>query len=379
MSELKIEVVESRRQWNDFFSLRRKLYQHDPAAVIPLRRMEQQQVDRQNNPFYQHARIEAFVGYREGEPVGRIAAIVDDLHQQLYQDGMGFFGFFESIDDQAVVDRLLDTATQWLIQQGCRSMRGPVNPSMKSDFGVVVEGNQVPPTIMLPHTPERYDRHLLAAGFEVAKSFHAFHVVLSRQAELVREKMQEADLASQRILSRYPQLDLRPVSAENYAQTLREINELGNRVRSESWGFVPLTTAELEFMIKNLRPVIRYDMIHVAYWEDRLIGYIVNIPDLNWALKRTWGKADWIRMLQLPLLLRRSPRTRVIALGVDPDFRNKGAAILLIKQLTDRREAFDEWDFSWVQEDNVKSIRAISRAMPLNQYKTFRLYQRACL
>jgi len=242
----------------------------------------------------------------------------------------------------------------------------------------LVEGHQLPPSIMMAHTPPRYERHLLKAGFEVAKSFYAFRVLFAEQRELCRQKFREAELASQKILKRHPKLSFRSISANNYEETLRQINELGNQVRGEGWGFVPLTSAELDYMIKNLKQVIRYDMIHVAYWEDRLIGYIVNIPDVNWALQRTWGKADWIRMIQLPLLLRRSPRTRVIALGVDKDFRTKGVTTLLIKQLSDRHEVFDEWEFSWVQEDNLKSIRAIERAMPLNRHKTYRLYQRSC-
>lgn len=376
MSHLTIESVSTSRQWRDFFSLRRLIYKDDPAAVFPLRRMEKQQVDRKKNPFYQHADIETFVCYRNGRPVGRIAAIIDHLHQQHYADDVGFFGFFEVIDDQQVVQRLVSVVTDWLLQRGAKFIRGPVNPSMKSEFGVLTEGHQFPPAIMMAHTPRRYDDHLLKEGFQVAKSFYAFRVKFSEQRELVQQKVREADAASKKILMRYPQLSLRQITSDNYEQVLRAINDLGNQVRGEGWGFVPLTTAELDFMIKNLRQVIRFDMIHCAYWEDRLIGYIVNVPDVNWALKRTWGTADWVRMIQLPWLLKRSPRTRVIALGVDADFRTKGAATLLIKQLSDRKEVYDEWEFSWVQEDNLKSIRAIARAMPLNQYKTYRLYQK---
>ena len=376
MANLEIVAVSNRRHWRDFYKVRRQIYKNDPAAVIPLVRMERQQLDRDHNPFFQHAVMEAFVAYDGKRPVGRIAAIFDHLHQEYHQDKTGFFGFFEAIDDQRVVQRLIDRATEWLKQQQCDLIRGPVNPSMKSDFGVLVEGHQDPPSIMLAHTPLRYERHLLDAGFEVAKSFHAFRVIFSQQFDESMVKIRLLEQSTEKVIQRYPKLKIRPVSAESYAETLRQINELGNEVRREGWGFVPLTSAELEFMIKNLRQIIRFDMIHAAYYDDRLVGYIVNIPDLNWALKRTWGKSDWLRMLQLPFLLRRVPKTRVIALGVDPDFRSKGTAMLLIKQLSDRYHFYDEWEFSWVQEDNQKSIRAISRAIPLNQFKTWRIYQR---
>jgi hypothetical protein len=113
--------------------------------------------------------------------------------------------------------------------------------------------------------------------------------------------------AKDKILKRYPKIELRKVTKENFEQTMREVNELGNIVRSGGWGFVPLTDAELDFMINNLRRVIRYDMIHVAYWDDKLVGYIISIPDVNWALQHTIGSWDWLRMIQMPRLIRRTP------------------------------------------------------------------------
>ena len=338
--------------------------------------MERMQVS-SKNPFFQHARMEAYVCYRDQKPVGRIAAIKDDLHNSYCQDQVGFFGFFEAVDDQAVVERLISAAQHWLHRQGCAVMRGPVNPSMKSEFGVLIEGHHIPPTIMMAHSPARYDRHLLEADFQVAKTFYAFHYDVKKMHGLPNPKWDELYDAAAKIQQRYPQLTFRHVEAGNYAETLRGINELGNQVRSEGWGFVPLTSAELEFMIKNLKPVIRFDMIHVAYWHDQLVGYIVNIPDVNWALQRTWGRWDWLRLLQLPFLIPHSRRTRVIALGVDPKLRTKGVAMLLIKQLVDRHVEFDDWEFSWVLEDNLKSIRAIGRVFQLDRYKTYRLYERA--
>jgi GNAT superfamily N-acetyltransferase len=376
MTSLTTQPVRTPRQWDDFFSLKRFIYRDDPAAVFPLRRMEKQQVDRERNPFYQHAEMEAFVCYRDRQPVGRIAAIIDHMHQEFHRDDVGFFGFFESIDDQSVVHELLEIATQWVRERGCKAIRGPVNPSMKSEFGVLIEGHEFPPTIMMAHTPRRYDQQLQNEGFEVATQFFAFRVVFSQEQDECRKKFRQLDEASAKLRKRFPQLNFRPISAKNYEHALREINELGNQVRSQGWGFVPLTPAELEFMINNLRRVIRFDMIHVAYWDDHLVGYIVNIPDVNWALRRTVGKWDWLRMIQMPFLIRKSRRTRVIALGVDEQFRTKGIASLLIQQLSDRHQAFDEWEFSWVHEDNIKSLRTIERSMPLNQYKVYRLYQR---
>lgn len=373
---LAIEVVESRRQYRDFFALKRKIYAGDPSYVRPLNSMAAIQLDKDHHPFYQHAKRQAFLCYRQGIAVGRIVAIKDDLHNEHNGDRVGFFGFFESIDDQDVVNRLLESATQWLREQGCDSIRGPVNPSMKSDFGVVVEGNQHAPMVMMGHTPKRYQRHLTEAGLETAQRFFAFQF-RAKDHEDSKGRWEYLAAAKQKILNRYPQIEMRRVTEANFDQTMREVNELGNTVRSSGWGFVPLTNAELDFMIGNLRRVIRYDMIHVAYWENQLVGYIVSIPDVNWALQRAKGPWDWLRMLQMPRLIRQTPRSRVIALGVDQNYRNKGIAILLIDGLVATYDAFDEWEFSWVLEDNVRSIRAIGRTLPLIKTKTYELFEKS--
>lgn len=374
-NSLSIEVVSSRRQARDFFSLKKEIYRDDPAVVFPLHSMERLQLDVNRHPFYQHASRQMFVCYRGRHPVGRIVAIKDDLHNQHHGDQVGFFGFLESIDDQHVVSRLLDSAANWLRPLGCDVMRGPVNPSMKSDFGVVVAGNEHSPMIMMGHSPKRYQRHLHDAGLSTAQRFFAFQF-RAENHDGVEDHWSRLNDTKRKILKRYPKIELRSVSESNFESTMHDVNELGNTVRAGGWGFVPLTEAELAFMIKNLRRVIRYDMIHVAYWDGTLVGYIVTIPDVNWALKRAKGPLDWIRMLQMPGLIRRTPQGRVIALGVDENYRNKGVAMLLILQLVQTYDAFDEWEFSWVIEDNLRSIRAIGRTLPLVKTKTYELFEK---
>lgn len=371
---LSIQVVTGPGQLRDFLALKNQIYQSDPVFVRPLDSMERLQLDVDRHPFYQHASRELFLCYRNGQPVGRIAAIKDDLHNEFHNDSTGFFGFFETIDDPQVVELLLKTAAQWLRDHGCDVMRGPVNPSMKGEFGVLVFGNQTSPMVMMGHTPTRYQKHLHEAGLKTVKRFFAYRF-FSKDLDSVEQQWAHLKTMGAKIRKRYPKLELRAVNAANFESTMREVNELGNRVRSGGWGFVPLTEPELQFMIKNLRRVIRYDMIYVAFWEGKLVGYIVTIPDVNWAIRRARGPMDWIRMIQLPWLIRRTPRSRVIALGVDEAYRNKGVAMMLIQCLVDNYDAFAEWEFSWVLEDNIRSIRAIGRTLPLIQTKTYELYE----
>ncbi len=371
-----IKPVSTSAQARDFYQLKRKLYRDNKVVVFPLKSMEKLQLDTTRHPFYQHASREMFVCYRKGEIVGRIVAIKDDLHNEQHNDRVGFFGFFEAIDDQTIVDALIEAASDWLRERGCNLIRGPVNPSMKSDFGVLVEGASEPPMIMTGYTLQRYQDQLEAAGLTSIKRFFAFKYYADL-ADEASSRWTHLSSAKQKILKRYPKLDLRTVSAENFDKTMRDVNELGNKVRSRGWGFVPLTPEELDFMIKNLRRVIRYDTIHVAYWEGQLVGYIVTIPDINWALKRARGPFDWIRMLQMPRLIKKTPYGRVIALGVDDQFRTKGIAMLLIQELVENYTAFKKWEFSWVDEANLKSIRAIDRTLPLLKSRVYELFEKS--
>ena len=373
---IEIKQVDTPARLRDFHDVKRQLYRDQPNATRPLKSMAELLVDSERHPFYQHASRELFVAYRDGQPMGRVAAIVDTLQQQHDQNRMGFFGFFECPDDPTIAAPMLDVAADWLRSQGCTQIRGPVEPSMKGEFGVMVEGEDSASMVMTAYNFPYYKRLIERVGFEVCRTFHAYRFQSSTVNDFT-EKWNHVFQMRDRVMQRYPQLSFRAVTAATFDRTMKDINELGNRVRAEGWGFVPLTEAELDFMINNLRRVIRYDTIHVAYWEDRLVGYIVNIPDVNSALARTWGAWDWLRMLQMPFLLPRVKRTRVIALGVDQDYRTKGIAMILIARLLDLYDQFDEWEFSWVDSENTKSLRAIGRALPMDKFKTYELYQRS--
>ena len=132
-TELVVHQVSTSRHWQQFWELRRSIYRDHPAAVVPLKKMERIQLDTENNPFYQHARRQPFICYRGSRPVGRIVAIKDDLHNEHYNDQVGFFGFFEVEDDQEVAGLLIEAAAGWLEHEGCNRIRGPVNPSMKGE------------------------------------------------------------------------------------------------------------------------------------------------------------------------------------------------------------------------------------------------------
>lgn len=375
-NDLHIEPVRTRRQQHDFYRVKRELYRNDPAAVIPLRRMEWNFLDPARHPFYQHAAREVFVAYRGRRAIGRVAAIIDHLHNQHYADRLGCFGFFESPEDPEVARCLLDAARDWLRTQGCENFRGPLNPSMKGEFGVLVDGHQHSPRLLMAHTPPYYDALLQGQGLAVIKRFLAYSYAPPLDPDW-NERYGQLIAVSEKIQSRFPDLRIEPANSRNVEQRLIEVNTIGNRIRSVGWGFVPLTDDELNYMVGQLKRVIRPDMVVTAYYRDRLVGYLVTVPDVNWAIHRSRGSADWIRWLQLPWWLTRIRQCRLIAVGVDPEFRKKGIVTLMTKRMFDRHVDFDHWEFGWIDEDNLASISALGAAVPLTPYRTYHLYQQS--
>jgi hypothetical protein len=371
--------VASRRQWREFFNLRRKIYRRDPNVVYPLRFMEREMLDQRRHPFYLHARRQPFLCYRDGEPVGRIVAIKDNLYNEYYADRLGFFGFFESIDDLHVAQTLLRRAESWLEENGCDRILGPVNPSMKSDFGVLVMGNDDPPFVMMGYTPKYYENLLVANGLTVAREFYAYLYDVPSTYDLVMAMQSELLNASRKILARYHQWKIESATCENLDETLRVINRAANEIRSAGWGFVPLTEAELSHMIRRLKRVIIPEHVLLATWEGQVVGYCINVPCINWALRKSIGRWDWIRLPQFLFWLKRTARTRVIAVGADKAYRNRGGGVLLSCEMRTRGVSslnFRQWEFSWIDSLNVESIRNLKRTMPVTHSKTLRLYEK---
>lgn len=372
---LRIEAVENRRQHGEFHRVKRDLYRHDRAAVIPLKRMEWLQLDTARHPFYQHARRKIWVVHQGRRPVGRIAAIVDDLHNSHCRDRTGFFGFFESVDDPAVAELLLDTAVDWLRKEGCDAVRGPVNPSMKSDFGVLLEGHSHSPYIMMGHTHRYYDGLLTGYGLRPVKRFHSFLYIPAEDNHEALVRFGKLGEVCERLQKRFPELSVRTGTRRTLEPMLREINRIGNVIRSRGWGFVPMTEAELDFSVAQIRRVIDPQTVVGCYLGERMVGYNVSIPNVNWAIRKCWGSSDWIRLPQLFFWLRRIPEVRCIAVGVDPETRNRGISALVTKSMTDLWNRYERWEFGWIAEDNLASMDALDRALPLRKYKTYQVYE----
>jgi hypothetical protein len=248
---------------------------------------------------------------------------------------------------------------------------------MKGEFGVVVEGNDTAPSVMMPHTPAWYDSLLHGCGLATAHEFVGF--TLTRDEVLARrDHWQKLAETCQRVLARHPELEVHTGTRADVAETLREVNRLANRVRASIYGFVPITEAETEFLIDRLRPIMIPELVITVRRAGEIVGFTISIPDVNWALARTRGRSDLVRLAQMPFLLRRIPRVRMVAQGADTKFRAAGVVSLLFqKTIETALPRFSESEFSWMSGANLAPIKILQHILPMETSIRFRLYEAA--
>ena len=370
-----VRSVQDRRDLDAFIDLPYRLHADDPLWVPPLRREVRALLSRRRNPFFEHGEAELFLAEREGQIVGRIAAIVNGRHNQRHGDRVGFFGFFECIYDRRTAGELLDTAAAWARKRGLDTLRGPASYSLNHECGLLVDGFDTPPTVMTPHNPPYYAALLEGAGFRKAKDLWAYRSGISGGVERLPERAVRAVEA----LGRRSGVTLRPLDLSRLQEEAGKIREVFNACWAENWGFVPLTPAEMDHMTSQLRPVLYPQMVPLAERDGEVVGFTMAIPDVNHVLRGNRSGRLLPVMPRLPWSLwrKRIPRTRVLLLGIRPEFRGKGVDAMLWHWIWSRaaRHGIRWAEASWILEDNAAMNNAL-RKMNFSRYKTFRLYDR---
>jgi GNAT superfamily N-acetyltransferase len=372
MTRPRIEVtaVVGSRDLAAFVGLPYALHRYDPFWVAPLRRDVRAQLSRDKNPFFEHAEAEYFLARSGGRVVGRIAAVHNRLHNETHGDRVGFFGFFESARDPGVAAALLDAAAAWLRGRGLTVMRGPASFSTNDEAGLLVDGFDTPPAVMMPHNPPYYADLLEGAGFRQAKDLVAYR---STDDRLPVRLIEATTTLEQRHGVRTRTLDMRRFGAE-----VELIKRLYNAAWERNWGFVPMTDREIAHLASQLRPVVVPELVVFAEKEGRAIGFGVALPDLNVALRR--NPSGWLfpGIVKIGWAARRIDRLRVLLLGTLPEWRGRGVDTLLYKRIWEegRRQGYRWAEAGWVLEDNHAMRNGLER-MGFERYKTYRLYDRA--
>ena len=348
-------------------------YRSDPLWVPPLRRDVATLLSRTENPFFEHGDVACFLAEREdGTVVGRIAAIRNDAHGRAHpgEATVGFFGLFESADDQPVADALFAAAAEWLRGRGLTVMRGPMNLSINDECGLLVDGFGTPPVVMMPHNPPYYRQLVERAGFAKAMDLLAYE----GGREGVPERLRHA---AARLAAR-SRITLRAADMKHFWRDVEQVKLLYNQAWEANWGFVPMTDAEMNDLAHRLKPLVVPDLIVFASIGERVVGFAIDLPDFNVALRSNRsGRLFPFGLFRILWNQRKITRTRVVTLGVLPEFRRTGVDALMYEWLWRHAHArgYPWAESSWILETNTAMRNALER-MGFVVYKTYRLYDR---
>ena len=320
------------------------------------------------NPFFEHAQAQYFLAHADGRTVGRIAAIKNDAHTREHGDKVGFYGFFECVNDPTVARMLFDAAAGWLRERGFRVLRGPMSPSINDECGLLVEGFDTPPTLMMPHNPAYYVGLHDAYGFTKARDLLAF--------ESTSSEMPERIARAATVLAERKRITLRPLSMKRFKQEVELVKALYNQAWEKNWGFVPLTEAEIDHLAKQLKPIVVADLVCFAEREGKVIGFAVALPDLNVALKHNPSG----RLYGLPKILwysRNITRIRILLLGTLKEYRMTGVDALMYHWIWAKGTArgYNWGEGGWILEDNAPMVNAALQ-LGFRPYKTYRIYDK---
>lgn len=367
MDRLAVNAVADRRGLRAFLRFAESLYHDDPRWVPPLRRDERARLS-PSNPFFAHAEAQLYLARRGREVVGRVAAIVDRWHLERWKDGAGFFGFFESVADDAVAGALFAAVREWLRGKGLTRMRGPFNPSTNDMCGILTAGFEHPPRIMMPYNPPYYPALFEGAGLHPIRELLAYE--LEPPAVLPEAVNRVAETAASRDCRVRP-LDLRRLAEE--AEAFRQVY---NAAWSENWGFVPMSEGEMAWMASQLRQVLVPDLALIAEWGGRPVGFFLCLPDLNPALRLLRGRLTPWGLCRFLLKRRRVDEARLILLGVVPEYRRRGIEALLLRQAYGavRRLGYRRVELGWILEENAV-IRQTTKRWGAREVKRYRIYE----
>jgi len=371
MAPLEIVPADTGNALRAFIDLPYRLYRNHPHFVPPLRRERHDLFDKARHPFFRHAEGAFFLARRNGQPVGRIEAIANHAHNQFHDDRVGFFGAFESENDRAVSEALLERAARWLGERGLQVMRGPVTHSTNEETGLLIEGFDEPPMIGMPYNPPYYAALLEAFGLTKAKDVYGWEV---RAEQTIPEKIHRvAD-----IVRKHTNVVVRRANFADYAGEIRRAMGVYNASWTRNWGFVPLTEAEFVHAADQLRPVLERfpEGVLLAEIAGRVVGFCLAVLDVNQALVRVRdGRLFPFGFWHLYRGLRRVDQIRVMALGILPEFRHRGIdAVIYLELLSHgQRLGYRRAEIGWTLEDNRTMNRAI--LMGGRHHKTYRLYE----
>jgi GNAT superfamily N-acetyltransferase len=371
VADIAIQPVETRSQQKRFIHLPWRIYQDDPCWMPPLIMSQEELLGFRKHPFYERSKSQSFLVTRGGRDVGRITAIVNAGHIDRYKEQRGFFGFFECDDDTAASRALFQAAGDWLHAQGMTCIRGPANPTLNYECGLLIDGFDTPPFFMMTHNRPWYAHLVEDAGFGKIEDMFAFYGKTSMLDGI------DPKLATmiQGVKERFG-VTLRPLDKSRFAEEVRMFLHIYNESLGGTWGFVPLTPGEVDHMAASLKYLIEPELAIVAEVGGKPVGAVFCLLDYNPRIKAIDGRLFPFGFLKLLWNKKAIKRLRAISTNVVPEYQAWGIGLVLMSGLYERfiKWGLEEVEFSWVLESNYLSRRTLERGGAIVT-KKYRMYQ----
>jgi len=371
---MKVVEVSSKNQLKAFIDFPHDLYKDDKNYVPELFIAQRDMLTPGKHPFHNHSYIQLFLAYEGRNIVGRIAAIYNTNHNAFTKANDGFFGFFDTIDSQEVVNALLEHTVSWVQKKGANRLLGPINLSTNDTCGLLVQGFEKPPVAMMPYNKPYYEHLLSAFGMQKLTDLLAYLVDRSNLNDRSVRLLGALESRLQR-----SNIKIRQIDKKNLKSEIPKIKELYNNAWDKNLGFVPMTDEEFTFLANDLKMILDPKYCIIAEQGDKMVGFALGIPDINQILiKIKKGRLLPTGIFKLLFGLKKVTGVRVLLLGVIDGYRKLGIEACLYGRLIKNAEGTDlkYAECSWMLEDNYLMNHAIEQING-TLYKRYRLFEKA--
>ncbi|MBI5154128.1 N-acetyltransferase [Candidatus Poribacteria bacterium] len=369
-----VERVRTRHALSEFAGFVYQLRGTESHWIPPLRRDQATLLNRLRHPFHEHAQVEYYTARRGGKVAGRIAAIENFAHNKAHNEKAGFFGFLEAERDPDVFLALLTTAESWARKRGLTVLRGPCSFSTNEECGLLVENFDSDPAIMMSYHPPYYREFVESAGYSRAEDLLCYWV---GEEVFTGRIARVAAAATKRLERSGAELRIRYLDKSRWREEVATVKRVYNQAWEQNWGFVPLTSREMDFLAKELRPIVDPNLVVFAEVGGEIAGFALGLPDFNVILKHLDGRLGPRQVLTFLMLRRQIKQMRLLMLGVLPEFRNKGLDMILIHWFAEgcRKVGIHQGELSWILDRNEAMKHGIE-ATGARLYRRYRIYEK---
>lgn len=372
-TESQIEILEFEAPSplvREFIALPKEIYAEDPHWIQPLNVDLKTLLDPAKHPYHRHAWSVLLLATRDGRPAGRMAVHINHRYNERWAEAVGSFGFFECANDAEVARALFGHAEELLKERGCGVVRGPFSWSTNEELGVLIDGFDTSPAIMMTHNPPYYAELIEACGYDKAKDLFAYWIDdpgsiperLERGVELVKKRKN---------------VTVRSIDMKNFDRDVELAKKVYNEAWYENWSAVPMTTEEFRHLAKELKTIVDPELVFFAFVEGDLAGFALSVPDANQAIRRAKGRLFPFGIIRMLLEMKKVKHIRTLALGVMEKYRGSAIDTVLYYEAfkRGRERGYRSAEMSWILEDNY-AIRNPLEKLGGRIYKTYRIYEK---